>query len=61
LREVTRKQDNKQLCGGFRTAKFAVAGGGECHSIRLVNIGRNHHGHDILNTSAWEILGSLFE
>jgi hypothetical protein len=34
------------LDGSFRTGTFAVAGGGECLFIQLVNIGRNHFGDD---------------
>jgi hypothetical protein len=33
-REITREEDNKQLNGAYFTAKFAVAGGGECRFIR---------------------------
>jgi hypothetical protein len=40
---------------------FAVQGGGECHFIRLVNIGRNHWGSDDICISAWEIFGNLIE
>jgi hypothetical protein len=41
---------------------FAVAGGGECRFIRLVNIGRNYSGwSDIIATSAWKIFGSILE
>jgi hypothetical protein len=60
-REIAREEDNKQLDGKWLTAIFAVAGGGECRFIRLVNIGRNHFGNDCLQISAWEIFGSLFE
>jgi hypothetical protein len=60
-REVAREENNEQLNGIYFTATFAVAGGGECRFIRLVNIGRNHFGDDQLNISAWEIFGSLFE
>jgi hypothetical protein len=60
-REVGREEDNEQLKGKWFTATFAVAGGGECRFIRLVNIGRNHYGDDALWISAWEIFGSLIE
>jgi hypothetical protein len=60
-REVDHKENNKQLNGAFRTGTFALTGGGECRFIRLVNIGRNHNGNDILSISAWEIFGRLFE
>jgi hypothetical protein len=64
-REVAREEDNEQLNGEWFTATFAVAGGVECHFIRLVNIGRNHGrfegGDDCLLLSAWEIFGSLIE
>jgi hypothetical protein len=59
--EVAHEEDNKQLNGTYFTATFAVAGGGECRFIRLVNIGRNHAGHDLLYISAWEIFGGLFK
>jgi hypothetical protein len=60
-RKVAREEDNEQLNGSFLTATFPVADGGECRFIRLVNIGRDHHGSDSLNMSAWEIFGSLIE
>jgi hypothetical protein len=60
-REVAREEDNKQLNGCRFTATFAVAGGGECRFIRLVNIGRNCHGNDMLCISAWEVFGNLIE
>jgi hypothetical protein len=59
-REVAR-EDNKQLNSPYYTGTFAVAGGGECRFIRLVNIGRNHAENDMLLISAWEIFGSLIE
>jgi hypothetical protein len=55
-REVAREEDNEQPNG-----PFAVADGGECRFIRLVNIGRNHWGDDRLRISVWEIFGSLVE
>jgi hypothetical protein len=60
-REVAREMDNRQLNGKYFTGTFAVAGGGECRFIRLVNMGRTHSGHDTLLISAWEIFGSLVE
>jgi hypothetical protein len=60
-REVTREEDNEELNGRHFTGTFAVAGGGECRFIRLVNIGKNHRGNDWLWISAWEIFGSLVE
>jgi hypothetical protein len=60
-REVAREEDNKQLNGSHFTATFAVADGGKCRFIRLVNIGRNHYGDDSLEISAWEIFGNLIE
>jgi hypothetical protein len=60
-REVAREENNEQLNGYNFTATFAVAGGGECRFVRLVQIGRNHLGDDILYIEAWEIFGSLFE
>jgi hypothetical protein len=55
-REVAREENDSRF-----TATFAVAGGGECRFIRLVQIGRNQHGGDQLAISAWEIFGNLFE
>jgi hypothetical protein len=52
---------NKELNAKGFTGTFAVAGGGACRFIRLVNIGRNHFGNDQLLISAWEIFGSLSE
>jgi hypothetical protein len=60
-REVAREENNKQLNGTYFTATFAVAGGGECRFIRLVNISRNDFGNDSLSVSAWEMFGSLIE
>jgi archaellum component FlaC len=60
-REVAREENNGQLNGFFSTATFAVASGGECRFIRLVNIGKNHFGDDCLSITAWEIFGRLFE
>jgi hypothetical protein len=60
-RKVAHEKPNGQLNGAHFTGTFVVAGGGECHFIRLVNIGRNHHGSDSLNISAWEIFGSLIQ
>jgi hypothetical protein len=59
--EVARQEGNEQLNGRCFTGTFAVAGGGECRFIRLVNIGRNHFGDDGLGISVWEIFGSLIE
>jgi hypothetical protein len=41
-REVAGEEDDKQLNASRFTATFAVAGGGACRFIRLLNIGRNH-------------------
>jgi hypothetical protein len=60
-RGVAREENNKQLNGTRFSYTFAVTGGGECRFIRLVNIGRNHVGNDILQISWWEIFGSLIE
>jgi hypothetical protein len=60
-REVAREEDNEQLNGCGFTGTFAMAVGGECRFIRLVNIGRNHYGNDSLRITAWEIFGSLIE
>jgi hypothetical protein len=50
--EVAREDDKEQLNGNSFTATFAVADGGECRFIRLVQIGRNHAGIDSLRISA---------
>jgi hypothetical protein len=60
-REVAREEDNEHLNGAAFTDTFAVAGGGECRFIPLVNIGRNHYGDDEICISAWEIFGSLVQ
>jgi hypothetical protein len=60
-REVDRQEPNDQLNSPKFTGTFAVAGGGECRFIRLVNIGRNHGGYDGLVISAWDIFGSVIE
>jgi hypothetical protein len=59
--EVAREEDNKRLNGTYFTGAFAVADGGEYRFIRLVNIGRNHPGNDILAISVWGIFGMLIE
>jgi hypothetical protein len=40
---------------------LAVAGGGECYFIPLVNMGRKDLGNDVLCISAWEIFARLIE
>jgi hypothetical protein len=60
-REVDREENSNQLNGPFFTGTFAIAGGGDCRFIRLVNISRNHIGNDILFIAAWEIFGGLVE
>jgi hypothetical protein len=60
-KEIDRKKDNAKLNGWKITGTFPVTGAGECRFIRLVNIGRNHAGYDMLAISAWEIFGSLIE
>jgi hypothetical protein len=60
-REVAREEDNEQLNSKWFTGTFAIAGGGECRFIRLVNIGRNYRGDDCLSISAWDIFRSLIE
>jgi hypothetical protein len=60
-RETARKENTEQLNGQWSTGTFALAGGGECRFIRLVNISRNHMENDRLFISAWEIFGSLIE
>jgi hypothetical protein len=60
-REVAREEDNNQLNSLDFTATLAVASGGECRFIRLVNIGRNHFGDDRIWIHAWEIFGNLIE
>jgi hypothetical protein len=60
-REVDHKENSEQLNGANFRGTFAVAGGGECRFIRLVNVGKNHFANDCLFISAWEIFGSLIE
>jgi hypothetical protein len=60
-RDVSREEDNEQLNGVWFSGTIAVAGGGECRFIQLVNIGRNHCGRDSLWISAWEVFGGLVE
>jgi hypothetical protein len=59
--KVACEKGNEQLNGKRFTCTFPVAGGGVCRFIRLVNMGKNHHGSDQLVISAWEIFGSLIE
>jgi hypothetical protein len=58
-REVDHWQDNEQLNGFPFTATFELAGAEECRFIRLVNIGKNHGGNDVLWISACEIFRNL--
>jgi hypothetical protein len=58
-REVAHEENNGRLNGYLFTATFPVVNGGECRFIRLVQIGRNHHGDDCIEISAWEVFGSL--
>jgi hypothetical protein len=51
-RDVAREEDNERLNGKWFTGTFAVARGGECRFIRLVNIGKNHYGDDQLLITA---------
>jgi hypothetical protein len=60
-REVDHRENNEQLNGAYFAGTFAVAGGGECRFIRLVDIGRNHVGNDCLLISAREIFRSLID
>jgi hypothetical protein len=59
--ELAHEESNKHLNSFRFTRTFAVAGGGACRFIRLVNIGKNYHGSDNLCISGWEIFGALFE
>jgi hypothetical protein len=52
---------HKQLNASRFTATFAVAGGGACRFIRLLNMGRNQYGDDQSCISGWEIFGVLIE
>jgi hypothetical protein len=47
-REVAGEEDNNQFNNMWLSGTFTVAGGGECRFIRLVNIGRNNFGTDVL-------------
>jgi hypothetical protein len=59
--EVDRKENNKERNGRWLTVTFAVTRGEECRFIRLVNVGKNHRGNDLLLISGWEIFGGLLE
>jgi hypothetical protein len=58
-RVVAQKEDNMQLNGSRFTGTFSVVGGRGCSFIRLVNVGRKHHGNDCLCIQAWEVFGSI--
>jgi hypothetical protein len=60
-REVARKENTNQLNSERFAGTLPVAGCGECRFIRLVTIGRNRRGDDILCISGWEIFGNLIE
>jgi hypothetical protein len=60
-REIDHKENSNELNGRWFTRIFAVAEAEPSCFIRLVNIGRNHRGDDLLWISAWEIFGTLIE
>jgi IS1 family transposase len=60
-KEVDRREGSTELNGQSLTRTFAVTGGSACRFIRLVNIGRTHHGDDCVAISALEIFGSLIQ
>jgi hypothetical protein len=59
--EIDRRENNAELIERDVTRMFKVAKSEKCRFIRLVNIGRNHHGSDCLVISSLEIFGSLME
>jgi hypothetical protein len=50
--EVAGEEGNKLVKGSGFTIAVAVAGGGGCYFIQLVNIDRTHFGNDALAVSA---------
>jgi hypothetical protein len=58
---VAREEGSQRPNGAYFTGTFTFVGGGECHFIRLVNLGRTHFRDDWLMIYAWEIFGSLCE
>jgi hypothetical protein len=59
--EIDHKENNSELYAPDVTRAFQVARMEEGRFIRLVNIGRNHFGNDMLRLDKWEIFGSLIE
>jgi hypothetical protein len=57
--EIDHREHSNELNGDWFTGTFAVGAATKCRYIRLVNLGRNHHGNDRLCISGWEIFGSL--
>jgi hypothetical protein len=51
----------RDVGGGRLTRTSALADGGPCNFIALVNIGRNQVGSDRIWMPPWEIVGSLVE
>jgi hypothetical protein len=59
--EADRQENNNEFNGSLFTGIFSVACGGDCRSIRLVNIGKNYTGCDTLVVAGREIFESLIE
>jgi hypothetical protein len=60
-KQIDFRENNTELNGKSIMKTFAVTGAQECRFLRLVHIGRSHHGHDRLAISAWEIFSTLVQ
>jgi hypothetical protein len=58
---IDRREKNSDLNARNVVKTFKVAKPERCRFFRLVNIGRNHYGHDGLLLCALEVFGTLFE
>jgi hypothetical protein len=59
--EIDHRENNAELNDRNVTRTFQVSQSEEGRFIRLVNIGRNHHGNDCLSISGFEVFGTLIE
>jgi hypothetical protein len=59
--QIDRRENNRDLNGYNLTKTFAVQKEEMGRYVRLVNIGRNHHGTNALCLTAWELFGTLVE
>jgi hypothetical protein len=59
--EIDRRENNPELNDRNVTRTFPVSKSKDGRFIRIVNIGRNHHGNDCLSISGFEVFGTLID